>query len=797
MEESPESPNGPASLGTIGGYRLIRLIGEGAAGQVFLAEQQQPHRQVAVKVLRSAAAAGRARFEREVELLANLEHNNIARLYDSGTAEGPAGDLPYLVMEYVDGQDLLRYADQQQLDLAQRLQLLAQVARAAHFAHTRGVIHRDLKPGNILVNARGEPKILDFGVAHVVADDATQMTGAGEILGTLAYMSFEQLCGEANQVDSRADVYALGVIAYQLLSGQLPYPGLKEDTLIGALGRIQREQPVRLSSRYAPAKGDVETVVMKAMARDATQRYGSAAELAADIERFLNRQPIEARPPTVGYLLGLFVRRHKGLATASFMVILAMLIGTGVATRYAYVADQALEEAEARAAEFAAINEFTGRMLGAAQPDEARGRAVTVMEIVEQASAQLEADSEQPARVRSSLEMMLGQTYAALGESAKALELVANAAATREQTLGARHPDTIEAQTLWIQLLDVLGKRDDADRLLTRILGTDDPGRMPVTINHVGLLQMRAILWIDNERPELAVPLLDAVLKTVRNNPGSAEQGTSLSLEYWRGHALDLSGDLPAALESAHRVYQQSLKIWGEHSPHTETYRQNLAARHAWMGHFSEAEPLFVQAIESASQTQGDLHPYVASMRSNYARMLLDAGRPREAGELALLAMNAHAHHGGTGTAEHARAQATLGAALAHSNRTEEAERHFAAVTAQASRLGRHNRWVIRARIWSAESRLIAGSPSQAIPALEALADELNETYGPDDGVTGEALLILARAYFTDGNVHGAASAAQAAIPALRRFAGPQHPLNLEANALLKQATETLEHPTT
>ena len=307
MEESPESPNGPASLGTIGGYRLIRLIGEGAAGQVFLAEQQQPHRQVAVKVLRSAAAAGRARFEREVELLANLEHNNIARLYDSGTAEGPAGDLPYLVMEYVDGQDLLRYADQQQLDLAQRLQLLAQVARAAHFAHTRGVIHRDLKPGNILVNERGEPKILDFGIAHVVADEVTQMTGAGEILGTLAYMSWEQLCGEGHLVDARADVYALGVIGYQLVSGQQPYPGLTAETLVGALGRLQRETPQRLSAHCAAAAGDVETIIGKAMAREASHRYGSAAEFAADIERYLTRQPIEARPPTATYLLSLLI----------------------------------------------------------------------------------------------------------------------------------------------------------------------------------------------------------------------------------------------------------------------------------------------------------------------------------------------------------------------------------------------------------------------------------------------------------------------------------------------------------
>ena len=785
MDDKPEMQSTPAQLGSIGSYQLIRLIGEGAAGQVFLAEQQQPHRQVAVKVLRSAAAAGRARFEREVELLANLEHNNIARLYDSGTADGPAGEVPYLVMEYVNGQDLLSYANQQNLDREQRLKLLAQVARAAHFAHTRGVIHRDLKPGNILVNARGEPKILDFGVAHVVADDATQMTGAGEILGTLSYMSWEQLCGEANRVDARSDVYALGVIGYQLLAGDLPYPGLREDTLVAALGRLQRENPTPLGRRDPSLAGDIETLISRAMAREPERRYGSAAEFAADVERFLRKQPIEARPPTLGYVLGLFVQRHRALAVGTCTALIAMIMGTGVAMRYAYVADQARDEAQARAAEFEAINAFTGQMLSAAQPEEARGREITVREIVERANAELQNDRSQPPRVRSSLEVMLGKTYQALGDSAKALPLIRHAAQSRHSVLGPDHPDTIDAQTLWVQLLDVLGRRTEADELLTEILGTRDPGKIEATVEKIGLLQMRAILWIDNERADLAVPLLDAVLALVRANPDRTDKGTELSLEYWRGHALDLLGDLPAALASAEYVFEKSVSVWGERSPHTEIYRQSLAARLAWMGDFERSELLFRQAIQSAVATQGAQHPYVASMRANYARMLLDAGRAQEAARQARLSMEAHALHGGPTTSEYARAQATLGIALAHQGATDQAEQELAAVQALADSLGRFNRWVVRAQIWSAENRLLAGDARSSITGLEPLVDQLVAEYGSADGVTGEAQLTLARAYRHAGQDNQARDAVQQAIPALARFAGDRHPLNQRAAALL------------
>ncbi len=779
-------------LGELGGYRLQRLLGEGAAGRVYLGEQQEPRRLVAIKVLRLAATAARKRFEREVELLAQLEHTNIARLYDSGVATDATGELPYMVMEFVAGPDLLHYADAQQLDLRGRLQLLAQVARAAHFAHTRGVIHRDLKPSNILVNEQGEPKILDFGVARVMNEDATQMTHAGEILGTLAYMSWEQLYGEGHAVDARSDVYALGVIGYQLLSGELPYPGLPGDTLISAIRRLQRESPVKLSQRRPQTRGDVETLIMKALARDASQRYPSAAEFAADIERYLTQRPIEARPPTMRYLLGLLVRRHKAAAFASLAVALALVVATVVATRYAFVANNAKQEAEARAAEYAAINQFTGDMLSAIQPDEARGREITVAEVVENAHQQL-GQSQQPPRVRASLDMMLGRTYQALGRSEDALPLVVEAVDLYTRTRGPRARETIQAITMQVQLLDVLGRASEADQILTTFLGTSEPAAINITSDNVGLLQMRAVLWIIDGKTEKALPLLDALLEHVGHEADVHDPKMEISLEYWRGYALDLSGRLPEALASAQWVYEEGQQQWGDDSPDTAVYRQNLASRHAWMGDFTAARPLFERALRDAENSLGDEHPYVASMRTNYARMLLDVGDLEAATQQARSARAVHTAHGGTQTDEYARATVLLAEALRRTEQHADAQALLSELRQLTPILGADNRWMIRTEIEAARNALAINKSAAATESLQRLISRLDQSHGVLDGLNGEARLVLAQALVAAHQWAAARVAVEQAYPALMRIAGENHPLIRQIEAL--RQTVVAAHP--
>jgi eukaryotic-like serine/threonine-protein kinase len=306
----------------VGHYKVIRLIGAGGMGSVYEAEQEQPKRRVALKVIKSEHATPELlrRFQREAEALARLQHPGIAQIYEAGTADSGAGEQPYFAMEFIaHGQRLTAYAESHRLNVRQRLALMAQVCDAVHHAHQRGLIHRDLKPANILVDEGGHPKVLDFGVARVTDSDAhTIQTDIGQLVGTLAYMSPEQAMADPLELDIRSDVYALGVVLYELLAGKLPYP--ISGKVHEAVMTIRQEDPAPLSSIKRIYRGDIETIVAKALEKDKQRRYASAAGLAADIRRHLNDEPIVARPASVGYQLQKFARRHKAI-TLSFAVV--------------------------------------------------------------------------------------------------------------------------------------------------------------------------------------------------------------------------------------------------------------------------------------------------------------------------------------------------------------------------------------------------------------------------------------------------------------------------------------------
>src|SRR5207245_1728435 len=282
----------------IGRYRIIRLLGEGGMGSVYEAEQDEPRRRVALKVIKAAWASPELfrRFEQESQTLGRLQHPGIAQIYEAGTADTGFGFQPFFAMEIIHGKSLGEYADARHLNTRQRLALMIQVCEAVQHAHQRGIIHRDLKPGNILVDENGQPKILDFGLARVTDSDAqaTRQTDIGQLLGTLAYMSPEQVLADPLALDTRSDVYALGVILYELLAGKLPYqltPHLHE-----AVQTIQQVDPSPLSTVSRVYRGDIETIVARALEKDKARRYASAADLAADSRRHLEDQPISAKP---------------------------------------------------------------------------------------------------------------------------------------------------------------------------------------------------------------------------------------------------------------------------------------------------------------------------------------------------------------------------------------------------------------------------------------------------------------------------------------------------------------------
>lgn len=335
-EERAEHGTSPRLPTSIGRYRIIRRIASGGMGTVYEAQQDSPRRRVALKMVHGQRATQSVieRLQRESEILGRLQHPGIAQVYDAGMVDVGDGAQPFFAMEFIDGVSLTKFADVNKLDDRARLELLATVCDAVHYAHGKGVVHRDLKPDNILVDADGRPKVLDFGVARITSDsthDVSTMTREGQILGTLSYMAPEQMNHGPDSVTAAADMYALGVIGFELLSEQLPHD-VTGRSVAAALRVLLESEPKKIGDVDAHLRGDVQTIIGKALEREPQRRYKSAAAMAADIRRFLHHEPIEARPPSAIYRTRKFVRRNRTLVGGTLATMLVLIAGIVVAS---------------------------------------------------------------------------------------------------------------------------------------------------------------------------------------------------------------------------------------------------------------------------------------------------------------------------------------------------------------------------------------------------------------------------------------------------------------------------------
>jgi len=481
----------------IGQYTLTKVLGAGGMGVVYEAEQDMPRRRVAIKVVRPGLLHGHLtrRFRAEAHALARLQHPGIAQIYDAGTARLGGVSIPYLAMELVEGTSLTSYVKTQKLTMRASLELFLKITEAVSHAHQRGVIHRDLKPANVMVTSGldgGQPKVLDFGIARLTqtslatgqrgdAEGAsenprghspthvTMVTNTGQVMGTLAYMSPEQAGGGLVPVDVRSDVYALGAMLYELLAGRPPLD-LSACSLIEGVRRIADVEPSSLGTLDRSLRGDLENIVSKALEKEPSRRYQSAAELGEDLRRYLHDEPITARAPSTWYQLRKFTRRNRVLAGGVAAVIVALSAGLATTLRQSGLTREALARANAQQENTTQALQFLGEVISSGNPDIARGREPTLRDALEMAAVRLERGDVASSTVAASLNAELGRAFGGLGDYVRGEAMQRRALALEQQVYGDTSTKALARVSSVARFMELQGRAVQSQPMLVEAM---------------------------------------------------------------------------------------------------------------------------------------------------------------------------------------------------------------------------------------------------------------------------------------------------------------------------------------
>ncbi|MEM7249005.1 MAG: serine/threonine-protein kinase [Acidobacteriota bacterium] len=646
----PRQAPGTDPVPDIPGFEIVAKLGEGGMGTVYEAEQLEPRRSVALKVIRPGVASAEAlrRFEHETRFLARLHHPGIAQVYAAGTADTQRGSHPYFAMELIRGRDLRRHVHREELDYEERLELLARVCDAVHHAHQKAIIHRDLKPDNILVDDNGQPKILDFGVAKATDVDvanATMATSTGQIIGTVPYMSPEQVMGDLDRLDTRSDVYALGIILFELLAGHRPLD-LRGKSL-PQMAQLIREQEAPLLGTVDDAyRGDVETIVAKCLEKDVERRYASTAELAADLRRHLADEPIAARPASIGYQLQKMARKNRVLVlgiAATFLSLTLGVIGTTWqmmrANRARAQAEQERQEAVRQANIARAVNEFLNDdLLMAVAPENTTNREITVREALDAASERIDGRFPEEPLVEASVRHAIGRTYMSLGRLDDARRQLDDAVELGREGAGADNADTLRFQNSQAVLLSEQGRHAEAEPLLVEILETQRSTLGDTHRDTLAVANNLALVLQEQGRHAEAEPLLAEVLGGLRETRGPEHQDTVTALVNL-GLVQLASGHFDEAEPSLVEAHAINQRLLGEEHPRTLAAAGNVAVLRAGQGRLDEAAGLHRGTLELRRRVLGNDHPDTLSSLTHLADVRRRQVRHEESETLLLEAL--------------------------------------------------------------------------------------------------------------------------------------------------------------
>jgi serine/threonine protein kinase/Tfp pilus assembly protein PilF len=634
--------DGPGSI--IGRYKLLERIGEGGFGVVYMAEQQLPvRRKVALKVLKPGMDSRQvlARFEAERQALALMDHENIAKVLDAGATES---GRPYFVMELVHGVPITEYCDRNRLPPRQRLELFVLICRAVQHAHTKGIIHRDIKPTNVMVTLHegvAVPKVIDFGVAKATGQqltDKTLFTNFQQMVGTPLYMSPEQAEMTSIDVDTRSDVYSLGVLLYELLTGTTPVD--KERMKQAAFDEVRRiireEEPPKPSTRLSTTealpsiaanrglepkklsglmRGELDWIVMKALEKQRHRRYETANAFAADVQRYLADEPVLACEPSAVYRLKKFVQRNKGAVLAAAVVLLTMLggiIGTSIG----------LMRAERRLAQLETANEVLASVFKDLDPKAGEKEGVTLRVLLGRrlgdAVLQLNGDAVGDPLVVAKLQHLLGVSLRELGHLEQAEAALTSASQTRERLLGTNHLETATSRHNLAQLYRAQGKYDQAAAVYNEVIQVRTATLGPVHVDTLATKNNLALVYMSLGKHAEAEPLLLEVL-AVRAERLGADDPSTLQSKHNLAGLYENQGKVDQAVVLLKEVLAgRTAKLRPGH-PDTLQTKNNLGGLYLDQGRHAEAEALLREVLETSTSELGPSHAFTLNSKTNLA----------------------------------------------------------------------------------------------------------------------------------------------------------------------------------